>query len=57
MSDDDTIQDEPSAESLAEMPAVDFSRAIRPNKFAALRGEFKHAVFLDVAAALRRSGR
>jgi hypothetical protein len=47
MSDDDTTQDEPSAESLAEMPEVDFSRAVRPNKFAALRGEFKQAVFLD----------
>ena len=29
------------------MPEVDFSGAIRPNKFAALRGEFRQAVFLD----------
>jgi hypothetical protein len=29
------------------MPEVDFSRAIRPNKLAALRGDFKQAVFLD----------
>lgn len=43
----DTTQVDPSDESLAEMPEVDFSRAIRPNKLAALRGEFKHAVFLD----------
>ena len=47
MSEDDKIQAEPTAESLAEMPEVDFSRAIRPNKLAALRGDFKQAVFLD----------
>jgi hypothetical protein len=47
MSDDDKTQAEPTAESLAEMPEVDFSRAIRPNKLAALRGDFKQAVFLD----------
>ena len=40
-------QAEPSAESLAEMPEVDFSRGIRPNRMAGLRGDFKHAVFLD----------
>ena len=39
--------DEPSEESLAEIPEVDFSRAIRPNRYANLRGAFKHAVFLD----------
>ena len=39
--------DEPSAESLAEMPEVDFSKAVRPNRLAGLRGEFEHAVFLD----------
>ncbi|MEO6601262.1 MAG: hypothetical protein ABIQ16_15395 [Polyangiaceae bacterium] len=32
---------------MADMPEVDFSRAIRPNKLAALRGDFKQAVFLD----------
>lgn len=47
MSDDDKTRAEPSAESLADMPEVDFSRAIRPNKLAALRGDFKQAVFLD----------
>ena len=47
MSEEKTIPDEPSAESLAEMPEVDFSRGIRPNRYAGLRGEFKHAVFLD----------
>lgn len=38
---------EPSESSLAEMPEVDFSRGVRPNRFAALRGDFRHAVFLD----------
>ncbi len=48
MSNDETTQVEPSEASLAEMPEVDFSRAIRPNKLAALRGDFKQAVFLDM---------
>ena len=47
MSNDETTQVEPSEESLSEMPEVDFSRALRPNKLAALRGDFKQAVFLD----------
>ena len=47
MNNDETTQAEPSEASLAEMPEVDFSRAIRPNKLAALRGDFKQAVFLD----------
>ncbi len=38
---------EPSAESLAEIPEVDFSDAVRPNRYASLRGDFEHAVFLD----------
>ena len=38
---------EPSAESLAEIPEQDFSRGIRPNRYANLRGDFQHAVFLD----------
>ena len=38
---------EPSAESLAEIPETDFSEAIRPNRYANLRGEFEQAVFLD----------
>ena len=40
---------EPSEESLAEMPEVDFSKAIRPNRYANLRGAFKHAVFVEPA--------
>ena len=47
MSNDKTAQTEPSDQSLSEMPETDFSRAIRPNKLAALRGDFKQAVFLD----------
>ncbi len=38
---------EPSAESLAEIPETDFSEAVRPNRYANLRGDFEHAVFLD----------
>jgi len=38
---------EPSEESLEEMPEVDFSKAIRPNRYANLRGDFKNAVFLE----------
>ena len=38
---------EPSEESLAEMPEQDFSRAIRPNRYANLRGAFQHAVFVE----------
>ena len=47
MSNDETTPAEPSEDSLVEMPEVDFSRAIRPNQLAALRGDFKQAVFLD----------
>ena len=47
MSEESETSTEPSAASLEEIPEVDFSRAIRPNRFAALRGEFKQAVFLD----------
>jgi hypothetical protein len=43
----DENQIEPSEESLAEIPEVDFSGAIRPNRYANLRGDFKHAVFLE----------
>ncbi|HEY3234915.1 MAG TPA: hypothetical protein VGJ84_09360 [Polyangiaceae bacterium] len=47
MKDENEVPTEPSKESLAEMPEVDFSRGIRPNRFAALRGEFKQAVFIE----------
>lgn len=47
MSDANKNQSDPSHESLEEMPEVDFSQGIRPNRYAALRGEFKHAVFLE----------
>jgi hypothetical protein len=38
---------EPSKQSLTELPEQDFSRAIRPNRYANLRGTFRHAVFVD----------
>jgi hypothetical protein len=38
---------EPTAESLEEMPEVDFSSGIRPNRYANLRGDFDRAVFID----------
>ena len=38
---------EPTEESLAEIPERDFSGAIRPNRYANLRGAFRHAVFVD----------
>ena len=38
---------EPTAESLEEIPEADFTNALRPNRYAALRGAFKTAVFLD----------
>jgi hypothetical protein len=44
---DDVRASEPSKESLEEIPEADFSRAIRPNRYANLRGAFGHAVFLD----------
>ncbi len=44
---EDANRDEPSEESLREIPEQDFSRAIRPNRYANLRGDFRHAVFVD----------
>jgi hypothetical protein len=40
-------QTEPTPESLEEIPEVDFSRGIRPNRYAKLRGDFQHQVQLD----------
>jgi hypothetical protein len=45
MNDDNTV--EPSKESLEEIPEQDFSRGIRPNRYANLRGTFQYAVFVD----------
>ena len=33
--------------SLDEIPEVDFSKAIRPNRYARLQGDFVHQVQLD----------
>jgi hypothetical protein len=48
MNEDEKLID-PSEESLREIPEQDFSRAIRPNRYANLRGAFQHAVFVDRA--------
>ena len=44
---DDETPTEPSEESLREIPEQDFSAGIRPNRYANLRGTFRHAVFVD----------
>jgi hypothetical protein len=44
---DDTEQAEPTKESLEEIPEFDFSRGIRPNRYANLRGNFEHELQLD----------
>lgn len=44
---EDKNPSEPSEESLREIPEQDFSDAIRPNRYANLRGAFEHAVFVD----------
>jgi hypothetical protein len=46
MSEDDNPT-EPSEQSLAEIPEQDLSRAIRPNRYANLRGALRHAVFVE----------
>ena len=38
---------EPSKESLREMPEVDFSRGIRPHRYARLQSGYKNQVFVD----------
>lgn len=40
----DAKTDDPDLTEIAE---TDFSTAIRPNRYAMLRGDFKHAVFLE----------
>lgn len=44
---DHAEETEPSTESLGEIPEVDFSRGIRPNRYANLQGNFEHQVQLD----------
>lgn len=44
---DKTEETEPSKESLDDIPEVDFSRGIRPNRYANLQGNFEHQVQLD----------
>lgn len=40
-------QTEPSEASLEEIPEVDFSDAVRPNRYAKLRGDFEHTIAID----------
>ena len=44
---DEKNKTDPSESSLDEIPEVDFSDAIRPNRYANLRGDFEHAIALD----------
>ena len=44
---DDASDDEPSAESLEEIPEVDFSRAIQPHRYARLRSGYLYTVHLE----------
>ena len=44
---EETEAKEPTEESLKEIPEVDFSGGIRPNRYARLQGDFKHQVQLD----------
>ena len=44
---EDASKAEPSAESLAEIPEVDFSRGIQPHRYAQLRGDYEYTVFLE----------
>lgn len=43
----DTELTDPGPESLQELPEQDFAGAVRPNRYANLRGDFERAVFLD----------
>lgn len=47
MSDAGSRHEEPSAESLKEIPEVDFSRGIQPHRYARLRGDYQYTVFLE----------
>ena len=44
---DDVSDHEPSAESLQEIPEVDFSRGIQPHRYAQLRPGYELVVFLE----------
>ncbi len=46
---DEESTTEPSATSLEDIPEVDFEGAVRPNRYANLRGDFRHTVALDAA--------
>ena len=46
---DDASRTDPTAESLEEIPEVDFSRGIQPHRYARLRGDYQYTVFLEPA--------
>ena len=46
---DDASKTDPSAESLEEMPEVDFARGIQPHRYARLRPGYQYTVFLEPA--------
>ena len=44
---DDASETEPSADSLKEIPEVDFSRAIQPHRYARLQSGYQYVVHLE----------
>lgn len=44
---DDASEDEPSAESLEEIPEVAFSRGIQPHRYARLQPGYRYTVHLE----------
>ena len=44
---DDASDTEPSADSLEEIPEVDFSRAIQPHRYARLQSGYRYTVHLE----------
>lgn len=44
---DDASEDEPSAESLEEIPEVDFGRGIQPHRYARLQTGYRYTVHLE----------
>jgi hypothetical protein len=44
---EDASKNEPTAESLDEIPEVDFSRGIQPHRYARLQTGYQYAVFLE----------
>ena len=45
----DDASEEPSADSLEEIPEVDFSRGIQPHRYARLQPGYRYTVYLEPA--------